>query len=41
MEYLFLTFVCKLVVELIFKLAEKAYKHFMEKKKSANDQVAD
>jgi len=33
MEYLLFAFVCKLIVELIFKLAKKAYKHFMAKKK--------
>jgi len=41
MEYLFFAFVCKLMVELIFKLAKKAYKHFKAKEKPATDEVAD
>ena len=35
MEYLFFAFVCKLAVELIFKLAKKAYRHFKTKKESS------
>jgi len=41
MEYLLFAFVCKLIAELIFKLAKTAYKYFKAKKKSATNQVAD
>jgi len=41
MEYLLFAFVCKFIVELVFKLAKKIYKHFKAKEKSATDQVAD
>jgi len=33
MEYLFFVFVCKLVIELIFKLDKIAYKYIKAKKK--------
>jgi len=33
MEYLVLVFACKLVAELVFKLAKTAYKQFKAKKK--------